>query len=46
MKFNFHRRTGLAPGFGISRNDYGIGAVYMLRLGWSATTLTFLKGSK
>lgn len=41
MQINFHKRTGITPGFGMSRVYYGkIGTVYILRLWWSALTLT------
>ena len=44
-QFNFHKRTGLTPGFGVSREHYGkLGTVYILRLWWSALTLTLCRG--
>lgn len=38
--FNFHRKTGVAPGFGLSREDFGSHCVFIARLGWSAATIT------
>jgi len=47
MQLNFHKRIGLSPGFGVSREYYGkAGTVYILRLWWSALTLTFYQGFK
>jgi hypothetical protein len=40
-QFNFHRRIGITPSFGITFTNYGIGGVLMLRLWWSALTLAF-----
>lgn len=40
-QFNFHRRTGLTPGYGVVLEDFGAGAVLVLRMGWAALTLTF-----
>jgi hypothetical protein len=40
-QFNFHRRIGITPSFGITFTNYGIAGVLMLRLWWSAFTFTF-----
>jgi hypothetical protein len=40
-QFNFHRRIGTDPSFGITFTNYGIAGVLMLRLWWSAFTFTF-----
>ncbi len=42
MQFNFHRKTGLKPGFGLSLHDYGVGKSLVLRVWWSAATLTWM----
>jgi len=47
MQITFHKRTGISPGFGVSRHYYGkAGTVYLLRLWWSALCLTFYRGFK
>jgi hypothetical protein len=44
QQVNWHKRTGLTPGVGMSREYYGkIGTVYILRLWWSALTLTLYR---
>jgi hypothetical protein len=44
QQVNWHKRTGLTPGFEMSREYYGkIGTVYILRLWWSALTLTLYR---
>ena len=42
MQFNFHRKTGLKPGFSLSLHDYGVGKSLCLRVWWSAATLTWV----
>jgi len=44
LQFNFHKRTGLAPGVYPFRSNYGTaGTVYGLRVLWSALTVTLYK---
>lgn len=40
-QFNFHKRTGITPSFGITFNNWGRYGTLMLRLWWSAFTVTF-----
>lgn len=40
MKINFHRRTGIKPGLGVTLDDFGSGVVYGLRMGWALLTVT------
>ena len=40
MQINFHRKTGIKPSIGATVERYGAGTVYILRMGWSALTLT------
>lgn len=40
-QFNFHRRIGLKPGFGVYIDHYGAGTVLTLHIYWSALTLTW-----
>jgi len=47
MQITFHKRTGISPGFGVSREYYGKACtVYILRLWWSALCLTFYREYK
>jgi hypothetical protein len=43
MQLNFHKKTGLTPGFNVFRSDYKTSVVYGLRLWWSLLTFTFLR---
>ncbi len=47
IQFNFHRRTGLRPGFGITLEKYsGTMRILVGRIGWSALTLTWGRSVK
>lgn len=40
-QLNFHSRTGIKPGIGITWDRYGkAGTIIGMRLGWSMLTLT------
>lgn len=42
MRIGFHRRIGLAPGWGLVVERYGVaGSILLLRLHWAALTLTW-----
>jgi hypothetical protein len=44
LQFNCHKRIGITPGARVSREPYGkLGTVYILRLWWSALTLTLFQ---
>ena len=40
-QFNFHKRIGITPSFGITFSNYGIVGVLVLSLWWSAFTVMF-----
>jgi hypothetical protein len=43
MQINFHKRTGIKPGFGFIRESYKLGQVFGIRLWWAALTISFSK---
>ena len=40
-QFNFHKRIGMTPGFGVEWGNCGGAGVIVLRLWWSSLTFTF-----
>lgn len=40
IQFNYHRKTGITPGFSVSHHYYGADRrVFVVRIWWSAVTV-------